>query len=141
MLKQSFRLPGMAITNPLVPPQRTHEWIHRSVFQLTFPFTTDVIPPSPPNYPLVIAPCWSLKGVVPTANPADQARTWVARLEEGRQGNQVRIEESTALPEESALVRRRVDAAHKKAEDESREWYGEATENPLLTILPGLFQL
>lgn len=124
--------------------QRTHEYIHRSVYQLTFPFTTTVIPPSPPAYPPVITPCRSLKGVVPTAvplptNPPSQGRRWTPRLSRRRTVNQVQIAESTALPSESALVRIWVHTAHGQALIDARE--GDETETPLLALLPHLFQV
>lgn len=141
---RDFRLPGLAMTTPNAPDD-THENIHRSVFQLTFPFTTTVIPPTPPTNPPVIAPCWSLKGVVPRArdlptNPPSQARIWTPRLSRRREDmDEVEIAESTSLASESSLVWMWVQTAHGAAQDDARE--GDETETPLLTILPRVFQL
>lgn len=142
------RIPGLAAQN-----QQTHEYIHRSVYHLTFPYA-----PRPPRqdsplsrwiYPPIIPPCKSLQDVPqPAANgnparmdwfPIHQSRShWpFTTAVTPRAANP--ITEMEALPEESALVGHWVLTAHEAAQSNSQS--GDEGTNPFLTLLPILFPI
>lgn len=152
----TFRLPGLTFAD-----RQTEEYIHRSVYQLTFPCaprTSMQEPsPSPCTLPPVFAPCESLKGVSPldamgpslTASGPRFWRVWAPRYVsnwfwpykiEGRQLalGQV-VPEMDSLSNESALTTRWVMNTHLAAGKGAKA--GDEEENPLFTALLDTYNL
>lgn len=72
----SYRLPGSLVG---LENQDSREYMHRSVYQLTFPFTSELIP-MPPYFPPALAPCWSLNGIIPRVSRTNLFnRAWAPR--------------------------------------------------------------